>query len=120
MELTTRELAVILRPFNTETARRVCYSLIQNDHIFPQCIERDGFIKLELPRGKSAASSFESVAVLQEWKEYLPGFSDLEEKAFDEAKPEALKKDLERLFRALVKTRDVKWRQDLDSRQSDS
>lgn len=117
MEITTRELAVALRPFNTETARRVCYSLIRGDHIFPQCIEKDGFIRLELPCGKSAESSFESVAALQEWKDYLPAMSDLEEKAFDEAKPEALKKDLERLFRALVKTRDLKWRHAADSTQ---
>ena len=119
MRLGLRELAVILRPFNTETARRLCLRLIDDKHLFPECISNDNFVALELKRGQSAASSFESAALIQPWLEYVKDKDALQDYAFEEAKPEALAKDLERLQKALIATGESKWREQ-DSHQNDS
>lgn len=110
MEL--KQLAIVLRPFHTETARRLCVALIENKSIFPSCISFDGFdSKLKKSNEESMMSSLESVIYLKQWDGMIPKHKllELENTAFDEASPELFEKDLERLGNAVKETSNKKW-----------
>ena len=104
-------MAIILRPFYTETGRRICLSLIETELIFPKCIDCDDFnSSLEEPQGKTMMKSLDATTQVLEWREILRDFSSIESFAFNEAKPNLLKHDLDRIYRAYKRTVDAKWR----------
>ena len=110
MELELKQLAIVLRPLHTETARRLCIALIKNDALYPDCIDSDEYdASLVKHKGKSMMSSLDSVLQLKEWQGMIPNLHELEDTAFDEACPNLLQRDLDRLSRAVVRTSERKW-----------
>lgn len=105
MELSIAELAIILRPFYTETARRLCIVLLENDAIRPELIDASGEKNLEEPRGKTMERSLDAVIQVKDWAGMVPNYQAIEDKAFNEARPRSLALDLKRLEEAVLKQR---------------